>query len=200
MFFQQGQFLVGHTWGYSLSRDRPYVEIACGSSAEDEAFRAFVSDLVEQLEAMDVPGRLVRLPVTLALDGHFVQLPVMPANLPLQEDLAIRHGVRVSADASRINGVGLRQSVANAGVLCDVSVGQGYVVIRRLQPVVERPAHHAHECGIAKRHASPYAFGQGCQALVVALVACLAQRYEVVRGVPSRLPALDVMDVQYLVP
>ena len=103
----------------------------------------------------------------------------------------------MTADATSVNSVGFLQSVSDAGVLRDVTIGQPDIPELLLCSVVHRPPHDGHQCRITK----------GCtpsdlqleRTAVVSLVTGLTQCDEVVRGVPARLAGLDMMDIENLV-
>ena len=97
----------------------------------------------------------------------------------------------MTADAAGVRGVGLLESVSDAGVLCDEAISQPDISELLLSPVIHRPPHNGHKCRITN----------GCTPLeldlelasVIRLVTGLTQCNEVVRGVPARLAGLDVM-------
>ena len=103
----------------------------------------------------------------------------------------------MTADATSVNSVGFLQSVSDAGVLRDVTIGQPNIPELLLCSVVHRPPHDGHQCRITK----------GCtpsdlqleRTAVVRLMTGLTQCYEVVRCITPGLTGFDVMDIENLV-
>ena len=150
---------------------------------------------------MDYIRRLVALLYSALQDLCLVYLPVMAAHFLDAVILFQRYYVRASRYHSRVDVVRLRQPGLYAVVLRDVAVSMTYVLVAVLffQPFVERPPHDPHKGFVTEARATFDFFRQRYLALMILLMACLTESHKVVWAVSSRLPALYVVDVQYLV-
>ena len=158
------------------------IEITPCSSAVHEAFRAFVAHPVIQAVAQHFLRRLIGFPYASLDRVPLVELPVVPPYESVRVAAVQRLCVRMPGDAPRVRCVRLLYTVPDPGVLRHISSGPGdHARIQALQTVQERPAHDAHECGIAQslcaacRFASRKCFCAGMDCLM----AVLAQRNQI---------------------
>ena len=75
------------------------------SAPENEAFFSLVGNLVKKTEAFDLKGSLIALSNAAFEDGEFVNLPVVPASLLLEEEFAESFGTEIAGDAESISWV-----------------------------------------------------------------------------------------------
>lgn len=186
---------------YLCSVEQPDVKIAAAPPSEDKAFLPSVLHLIEQSEALHQVRRLVPLPYASLWDTKLMDLPVVAADLLLEEHFFRGSDVRMAADAPRVDAVPLLQSVPDPGPLCNIPVGHMDHIrpVFFLQAVVHLPPHDSHERGVVIPVSPFYVLRELYRPPVVSLVARPAQRDQIVRRVPAGLPALDVMDFEHAV-
>src|SRR5713226_1154391 len=98
-------------------------------------------------------------------------------------------------DTACINQVRLLQMMRDAGMLRDVSIGQMHILQHRFGLLIDVPSDDAHLSCITKR--SPSALN--LLFLVCSMneiVTRLTQGNQIIRAIPARLPALDMVDIQ----
>ena len=123
----------------------------------------------------------------------------MTPHLFLVEIIPKRLCQRMPADASCVCIVRFGQSVPDAGILCDVAIGEAYIRILLFQLLVKSPSHDTHEHSIPKYHPAPNHFRKFYYSFVISFVTGFTERNQVVRSVTARLSAFDVMHIEYLV-
>ena len=126
-----------------------------------------------------------------------MQLPVVPAHLAHNPALADGLGCEPPTDHPRVVRMALPCSVLDAVAFRYVSIRPCDIRIRLPQLVDEALLHRVRRSCVAQR--MPSHSSQHNLPTMQRLVACLAQRDEVVRRVASRLTGLDVVDVEHLV-
>lgn len=187
---------------YRLCRGDPFPvyvtqDGSSASAAGDETFDAVPDDFVITLETgtSDEVRSDGLAPHTFLADGLHMDGAGVPAH-----ELALADGLHplslhVASYAERVVAVPFVDAVADALLLREVAVGQADIGMQVPQPVIHRPADDVHEGGVTQGLRAPSQL-EFDLALVQGRMACPAQRHEVVRGVPSGLPRLDVVDVQ----
>ena len=197
--FQQMQILASNRCVHLGAIQKPQVHPACGTPAEDEAFTAFPLHLVKKPEAHDFIGRLVTLPDASLQDAVLMYPAVVASHLFLAVHSAIRFGIGIATYAPCVYIVVFRQAVLYTNALCNVAIGQMHVWINHLQFIVKYPSHDAHECCIPEGHPSVYGLWQFYCPVVIACMAGLTQRNQVIGCIAASLSAFDMMNVQNLV-
>ena len=129
-----------------------------------------------------------------------MDLTVVLAHLSLMEADASSDGLEVPRDAVCIDAMRLGESQSDARVLRQIAVGvlDRQFRVRLAYAVKQHPAHDAHEGFRPERMtALDLQLDLSC---VISLVACLAQRDQVVWRITARFPTLKMMHVEDLVP
>ena len=152
--------------------------------------------LVEQPKPLHLVGSLLPFPDAALEKGHLVNLPIVLAGLLLEEVLTQSLCFEVAGNAEGVRMMGLFQSVPNARVLRQVAVGVPDFEFRTLclQAIEERPPHNSHEGGVSEGLSTLLL--ENDLSCVVRLMARLAKRDQVVRRVPTRFTAFEVVDVE----
>ena len=125
-----------------------------------------------------------------------VNLSVVLTRLALVEEVSSSQRIQISGNAEGVGAMRLGQAKGNALVLRQIPVGvlDRQFRMRLADAFKQRPAHDAHE-GF-----SPERCTASCLQLdlpgVICLVACLAERDQVVWRVTARLAALKMMHVE----
>lgn len=123
-------------------------------------------------------------------------LSVVLTRLALVEEVSSSQRIQISGNAEGVGAMRLGQAKGNALVLRQIPVGvlDRQFRMRLADAIKQRPAHDAHE-GF-----SPERCTASCLQLdlpgVICLVACLAERDQVVWRVTARLAALKMMHVE----
>ena len=129
-----------------------------------------------------------------------MDLTVVLARLALEEKVSSSQRIQISGNAEGVGTMRLGQAKNNALVLRQIAVGvlDRQFRVRLAYAVKQRPAHDAHEGFRPERlTALDLQLDLSC---VISLVACLAQRDQVVWRITARFPTLKMMHVEDLVP
>ena len=129
-----------------------------------------------------------------------MNLTVVLAHLSLMEADASSYGLEVPRDAVCIDAMRLGESQSDARVLRQIAVGvlNRQTRMRLAHAIEQCPTHDAHEGFRPERlTALDLQLDLSC---VISLVACLAQRDQVVWRITARFPTLKMMHVEDLVP
>ena len=172
------------------------VKVAGTASSEDECLSAAIPHLVEQPKTFYLVRGLLSFADTAFEDGHLVNLPIVLARLLLEEVLTQPLCPEVAGNAERVRMMGFFQSVADAGVLRQISVGIPYIKLRALclQAVEKCPSHDSHKSSVSECLSALCL--QNDLSGVIRLMARLTERNQVIRGVPTRFTAFEVVDVK----
>ena len=82
------------------------------------------------LEAFDLKGSLIALSNAAFEDGEFVNLPVVPASLLLEEEFAESFGTEIAGDAESICTMRLGNAVPDPYVLGSITVSVVHFQLR----------------------------------------------------------------------
>ena len=126
-----------------------------------------------------------------------MDLPVVVAECPRAEHRVAWLCIWDSGNAASVVHMAFRNFILLPQQLGDVPVGL-FDRTRQLvpQPREQRVAHNAHESSVTQRLAALFALPQFDFSFMQRLVAMLAQDNQVVRCIPTSLPALQMMDMQ----
>ena len=129
-----------------------------------------------------------------------MDLTVVLARLALEEKVSSSQRIQISGNAEGVGTMRLGQAKNNALVLRQIAVGvlDRQFRVRLAYAVKQRPAHDAHE-GFRPERLTVLDL-QLDLSRVITLVACLAQRDQVVWRIAARFPTLKMMHVEDLVP
>ena len=129
-----------------------------------------------------------------------MDLTVVLARLALEEKVSSSQRIQISGNAEGVGTMRLGQAKNNALVLRQIAVGvlDRQFRVRLAYAVKQRPAHDAHE-GFRPERLTALDL-QLDLSRVITLVACLAQRDQVVWRIAARFPTLKMMHVEDLVP
>ena len=151
---------------------------------------------------MYLPRCLSDLPDATLEYGCLVELPVVGAQLANDPVMTVGLGSRIATDATGINRMILRKPCLGTGMLGDVAVrlvARNCISEHFFKSNEYRLPHDAHYGSILQGSAATDRLGQLDFTSMVLRVAFRTQGDEVVRGITSGLPALDVVDAQLIV-
>ena len=131
-------------------------------------------------------------------------LSVVLSRLLLEEEISSSQRFQISRNAEGVGAMRLGQAKSNALVLRQIAVGvlDRQFRVRLAYAVKQRPAHDAHE-GFRPERLTALDLQLDLQldlSCVISLVACLAQRDQVVGRITARFPTLKMMHVEDPVP
>ena len=127
-------------------------------------------------------------------------MSVVLSRLLLEEEISSSQRFQISRNAEGVGAMRLGQAKSNALVLRQIAVGvlDRQTGMRLAHAVQQCPTHDAHEGFRPERMtALDLQLDLSC---VISLVACLAQRDQVVWRITARFPTLKMMHVEDLVP
>ena len=133
---------------------------------------------------MDLLRRSVALSLAPLSDGGFVQLAVVASYLLDQIPDAICRGFRVPADTARIDHMRFHKRVFNTDLFGKIPIGQLHILEECLRLFIDVPAHDAHLGCITETLATPLELVLLMGAMNK-IVACLAERQQVIRAVAA---------------
>ena len=125
-----------------------------------------------------------------------MDLTVVLARLALEEKVSSSQRIQISGNAEGVGAMRLGQAKSNALVLRQIAAGvlDSQFRVRLAYAVKQRPAHDAHEGFRPERMtALDLQLDLSC---VICLVACLAQRDQVVWRISARFTTLKMMHVE----
>ena len=149
---------------------------------------------------MDFVGCLIELADTPSEDFHLVDLSVVAAGLLLIEVAVEPFGLQIAGYAESIRAMCLLKAETDAAMLCDIAIRMLDLkfLVSCLQPLKDSPSHDVHEGFCPERLAAL------CLELNLAtmqrFMAGFAQGNEIVGVVTTCVSALNVMDLEYLIP
>lgn len=165
-------------------------------AAKDKAFLAHPPHHVETLEARLaylMRGNHAPADATF-LWIRYMQGSRMTGNTTAHEEEFQPHCIYVLGNTESIGCMALSNTILYASVLSYVTIGQVNISKFSLRSLIDRPAHDVHHRRIT----------QSCATLdfqvelstMVSLMAGLAKRYEITRGIATDLAALQMVNIQ----
>ena len=173
------------------------IKVTGRPASEDKTLFPTKEHFVKKPESEDILLGLIFLSDTAFKDGSLVELTILRTHPFLEKPFVGRPCFWMTSNAESIYTVRLFKRMDYPGVLGDISIGHADVRVHLLESIVERPAHDPHECCIPERRSALQV--QLDLALVVFLMAGLAQRHQIIGSIPAGLAALYVVYIEHLI-